>query len=96
MSNDVSRRLLDHLKHTHPGLAVRAQRSAVAAIRLHCLECLGGSPMEVRQCGNSVCPLHPFRMGHRPEGEQKKELPPDHPFRKPKSEPTDDDPWADA
>ena len=36
--------------------------SRKAAIRGHCLECCGFSPQEVRQCGNSTCPLFEFRV----------------------------------
>jgi len=37
------------------------------AIRLHCIDCSGGSLGEVRQCQIQTCPLWPFRMGRNPE-----------------------------
>jgi hypothetical protein len=33
------------------------------AIRLCCLECVGWSALEVRECTSPLCPLYPFRMG---------------------------------
>jgi hypothetical protein len=37
--------------------------SASKAIRFHCLDCSGGSIVEVRECELNLCPLWPFRMG---------------------------------
>ncbi len=37
------------------------------AIRLKCLDCCCGQKLEVKLCPSVDCPLHPFRMGHRPE-----------------------------
>jgi hypothetical protein len=37
------------------------------AIRLKCLDCCCGQKLEVKFCPSDDCPLHPFRMGHRPE-----------------------------
>jgi hypothetical protein len=37
----------------------------VKAIRQKCLDC-AGSPKEVRLCGTSNCPLHPYRLGRHP------------------------------
>ncbi|HCE42812.1 MAG TPA: hypothetical protein DET40_04640 [Lentisphaeria bacterium] len=36
------------------------------AIRMNCLECEGG-PKGVRECIITGCPLHEFRLGHRPK-----------------------------
>ena len=36
------------------------------AIRAKCLDCCCGSRKEARLCPASDCPLHPYRMGHRP------------------------------
>ena len=38
----------------------------IKAIRLHCLECSGGSSNEVRLCVIPDCPLYPFRLGKNP------------------------------
>lgn len=43
------------------------------AIRLKCLDCMGGSSHEVELCPATDCPLYPFRKGRNP-------------FRKPVSE----------
>lgn len=40
------------------------------AIRLKCLECCAGQRLEVRECLVETCPLHAYRMGHRPKDEQ--------------------------
>jgi len=39
----------------------------IRAIRLHCLECVGHAPSEVRACTSQNCPLFPYRMGTNPE-----------------------------
>ena len=36
------------------------------AIRLKCKDCCNGSPMEVKLCPSTDCPLYPFRMGKNP------------------------------
>lgn len=38
----------------------------LAALRLRCLDCCGGSPDEVRKCMALTCPAWPFRMGANP------------------------------
>jgi len=37
--------------------------SFTSAIRLFCLECMGGSSCEVRVCTDLKCPLWAYRMG---------------------------------
>jgi len=41
--------------------------SPVRAIRLRCLDC-SDTRADVRDCEAVDCPLHPFRMSHRPKG----------------------------
>lgn len=36
------------------------------AIRAKCLDCMAGSPYEVRQCVAVACPSWPYRMGKNP------------------------------
>ena len=38
----------------------------IKAIRAKCMDCSGGSFLEVRECPCTGCPLYPYRMGHRP------------------------------
>ena len=38
------------------------------AIRAKCVDCCCGNKAEVRRCPTEKCPLHPYRMGHRPKG----------------------------
>lgn len=42
----------------------------IKAIRAKCLDCCCGQNMEVRLCTAENCPLHPYRMGKRPKGDQ--------------------------
>jgi len=41
-------------------------RPSVKIVRRSCLECMGGSRKLVKNCGESDCPVHPFRMGRNP------------------------------
>ena len=51
--------------------------TALKAIRLNCLECMGGSAKEVATCPSLKCNLFPFRFGTNPRiapvSEEKKE-----------------------
>lgn len=38
----------------------------IKAIRLKCLDCCGGSRVEVRECELEDCSLWEYRMGRRP------------------------------
>jgi hypothetical protein len=38
----------------------------LAALRLRCLDCCGGSAYEVRSCVAVACPAWPFRLGKSP------------------------------
>lgn len=40
------------------------------AIRKKCLECSCGQITEIRECKVKTCALYPYRMGHRPKGEE--------------------------
>ena len=64
---DVQRSLLDDLRAKRPELAARADGGApLAAIRLFCLHCLGGSPDEVKACSAPWCALYHYRLGRSP------------------------------
>lgn len=39
----------------------------IKSIRAYCMECTSGQQTEVRLCPCTDCPLHPYRMGHRPK-----------------------------
>lgn len=41
-------------------------KNPIKAIRAFCLECCGGSSVEVRDCTSRMCPLKPFRFGKNP------------------------------
>ena len=36
------------------------------AVRQYCINCMGGSLKDVRECISRNCALHPFRMGRNP------------------------------
>lgn len=42
------------------------------AIRAKCLDCSGGSVLEIRECAVQLCALYPYRMGKRPSTIAKK------------------------
>lgn len=44
-----------------------AIRTPIKAIRAKCLDCCCGQFQEVRLCTVETCPLHEYRMGHRPK-----------------------------
>lgn len=41
-------------------------RNPVKAIKAFCIDCMGGSYNEVKNCTSQICALHPFRMGRNP------------------------------
>lgn len=56
-------RLIEELRLKRPVMANNAKTSRKAAIRLFCLECVGGSAKDVKLCCDEICPLYPFRLG---------------------------------
>lgn len=67
-------KLIAELRSRYPALAERSKRGPLAAIRLFCLECMGGERTAPKACGVTDCALYPFREGHgfrrAPEREQ--------------------------
>lgn len=49
----------------------------IRAIRAKCLECCCHQAKEVRLCPIESCPLHAYRMGHRPRDDNPIDLNPD-------------------
>lgn len=47
-----------------------ARLTPIKAIRKKCLDCCAGQMQEVRLCTAKTRALHPYRMGHRPKGEE--------------------------
>jgi hypothetical protein len=61
-------RLIHEIRRKRPGYAKRADKgSRSCAIRLFCIECMGGVSAEVKKCEATDCPLHSFRMGKKIE-----------------------------
>ena len=46
-----------------------AIRTPIKAIRAKCLDCCNQQAYEVRLCEIKACPLHEYRMGHRPKAD---------------------------
>lgn len=42
----------------------------IKAIRAKCIDCCCGQRLEVKLCTCPDCPLYPYRLGHRPKGDQ--------------------------
>lgn len=40
--------------------------SPLKAIRAFCLDCVGGSAQDVKECSSKICVLKPFRFGKNP------------------------------
>lgn len=49
------------------------KHNPVKAIREKCLDCCGGSTLEVKECTCERCPIYPFRLGKNPF-RQKREM----------------------
>ena len=62
-------RLIDELREKYPGLSAFSRTQGGAAIRLFCLECMGGVPSEVKACTDLKCALYTFRL-RKKEGVQ--------------------------
>ena len=45
----------------YPRTVAAASKSRKAAIKLFCLECVGGSRIEVKRCTDAGCPLYRYR-----------------------------------
>ena len=41
-------------------------RNPVKSIKAFCIDCMGGSYNEVKNCPSQICALHPFRTGRNP------------------------------
>ena len=57
------------IKHTigsKDGVTKAVLLTPLKAIRDHCLECMGWSAYEVKNCTGKLCPLYPYRFGKVP------------------------------
>jgi len=48
------------------GLPMHSKRNLLHVIRDFCLDCMGGSPPEVRKCTSVGCDLWPYRLRKNP------------------------------
>ncbi len=66
--NTTKLAMREELRRKFPALARRCDAgSALAAIKLGCLECEEGTFAAVQACQDPGCPLYGFRLGHRPK-----------------------------
>jgi len=52
------------------------QKSPLKAIRMMCIECMGGDTGQackelIRECASTACPLHDFRFGRNPHSKHR-------------------------
>jgi len=57
---------LKHTIRTRDRKTKEVSLTPLSAIRAHCLECVGWSPIEVKLCSCILCPLFPYRFGTNP------------------------------
>lgn len=57
--------LNDQVPKKYKGMYDRAMtgRSRKAAVRLHCIMCMGWDATEVDKCTATGCPMYPYRAG---------------------------------
>lgn len=60
----------EDLAQQYPELTERAKTKRASAIKLMCLQCMGGSRQEIRACSSSSCALHGVRPYKLPSLEQ--------------------------
>jgi hypothetical protein len=58
----MAERLIHEIKRKYPGLGKKCKTSKAAAIRLFCIECMGGSVYEVSSCTARECTLWHHRL----------------------------------
>ncbi|RPJ39801.1 MAG: hypothetical protein EHM35_01455 [Planctomycetaceae bacterium] len=51
----------DEIRAKYPALAARAERGPKAAIRMFCIECMGGQKADAKACRVEACFLWPHR-----------------------------------
>lgn len=61
----MTERWVNEIRRKNPKLALKADygRSAISAIKLFCLECVGDSLKDVKECTVVACPLWQYRPG---------------------------------
>lgn len=42
----------------------------LSAIKVFCIDCLGGQPKLVKGCTSKNCPLYPYRTGHNTDSKR--------------------------
>jgi len=67
---------VSYLQGSKTKTTTAASLTPMRALRAKCLDCSGGSAMEVKYCVISECPLWVYRFGRRPENVEAKYLDP--------------------
>jgi hypothetical protein len=60
-SGDALQLFREGLRGRFPGLGERSKTQRLAAIRMFCIECMGGSNQDARACAARACFLWPHR-----------------------------------
>jgi len=63
MSEDLQQDLRDEILTKFVGGAEKIKTSRSFAVKLHCVECVGGSSREAKGCTSSKCFLWPHAFG---------------------------------
>ena len=64
----MAERVAHELAAKYPELCAAAPTSRASAVRLFCIECMGGNRGDAKRCAESACPLwpHAWRRGAKP------------------------------
>jgi len=59
--------MIRHAVRSKSGGTKEVLLTPIKAIRYQCLECMGWSALDVRNCSGKFCSLYPYRLGTNPE-----------------------------
>ncbi len=59
--------MIRHEIRSKDGGTKEVSLTPLKAIRYQCLECLGWSPQEIKNCTGNLCALYPYRLGSNSE-----------------------------
>ncbi len=59
--------MIQHRIRTKDGKTKIVKLSPLRSIRYFCIECMGFSALEVKQCTDKLCTKYPYRLGRNTE-----------------------------
>jgi len=59
--------MIEHTVRKKEGGTKEVSLTPIKAIRYQCLECMGWSAHDARNCTSKFCSLYPYRLGKSPE-----------------------------